>query len=637
MADPTAAFEAYTFSPAEVYLYSRVFNDVELDGLAHGDTFAGLLRKSGLSDEILGRVWDISDRSMKGYLTRIECFVALRAVALAQHRQPMTKDAIAVHAGLSVSELPQFGPEFTLPTEEDVRSCNPKTDVLERKVNSQFVMRVAPPVKQEGKVADHMVYSIHIHCTMGLLNSIESVAYRRYSDFEWLRSRLLEVSMGHVVPPLPPKKYFGRFEKEFLDVRRHGLETFLNRLAADPLFVNAKPLITFLQADDEAFARAKSTTTPNLVDQVIQALQASMQNLSLRTSGVKHALPTDGKLEDFANRLSTIKSRLKECKRLHQVLLVELAQRSQSQAELLSILVPPTVPLSVQETENMKDDLMNQFDARRIAASTQFSEVLDSLVGQVRAVEEVMVQRKEAHKKFDLLQRKLEAKQQKQATIKGTTGAEKTAADLERDMQSLAKESDAARHKFDTISRALEAEILRFENLRVESTHGALKALVLIEKEAAEFQVKWWSGVLSRVASANASEFAATIDVPVRLIEAASMDHHWYPASEHKARTTPKALLFEPGQASARTIPLPVYPGEGPVLNRPPPVMVHSSIGEDYVTAHASTLPRYAHAIPSESGFLGSAPHLDDDDFDDFTVAKAHPVTSNVPEHWDKR
>jgi hypothetical protein len=82
--------------------------------------------------------------------------------------------------------------------------------------------------------------------------------------------------MGRVVPPLPEKKYFGRFETHFLELRRSGLEQFLNRLTADPIFMNARPLMTFLQADEVAFARARSAG-PTLIDQVIQALQVCVR------------------------------------------------------------------------------------------------------------------------------------------------------------------------------------------------------------------------------------------------------------------------------------------------------------------------------------------------------------------------
>ncbi|CAG0922802.1 unnamed protein product [Notodromas monacha] len=46
---------------------------------------AGFLKKSGLSDEVLGQIWDISDVGAKGYLDRQGMFMAMKLVAAAQN------------------------------------------------------------------------------------------------------------------------------------------------------------------------------------------------------------------------------------------------------------------------------------------------------------------------------------------------------------------------------------------------------------------------------------------------------------------------------------------------------------------------------------------------------------------------
>jgi epidermal growth factor receptor substrate 15 len=45
---------------------------------------AKFLKKSGLSDAILSKVWDLSDPAGKGYLNKGGFFVALKLVSLAQ-------------------------------------------------------------------------------------------------------------------------------------------------------------------------------------------------------------------------------------------------------------------------------------------------------------------------------------------------------------------------------------------------------------------------------------------------------------------------------------------------------------------------------------------------------------------------
>ncbi len=65
---------------------------------------AGFLKKSGLSDEQLGKIWDISDPDGKGHLDKAGLFVACKMVALIQSDMPLTVDNARVEC-----HAPNFG------------------------------------------------------------------------------------------------------------------------------------------------------------------------------------------------------------------------------------------------------------------------------------------------------------------------------------------------------------------------------------------------------------------------------------------------------------------------------------------------------------------------------------------------
>ena len=65
---------------------------------------AGFLKKSGLPDEQLGKIWDLSDPDGKGHLDRAGFFVACKFVALVQDRQ----DLLACNLK-NESPAPNFG------------------------------------------------------------------------------------------------------------------------------------------------------------------------------------------------------------------------------------------------------------------------------------------------------------------------------------------------------------------------------------------------------------------------------------------------------------------------------------------------------------------------------------------------
>merc|ERR1711981_864601 len=65
---------------------------------------AGFLKKSGLTDEQLGKIWDLSDPNGKGFLDKAGLFVACKMVALVQSDTPLTIDNARVQC-----PAPNFG------------------------------------------------------------------------------------------------------------------------------------------------------------------------------------------------------------------------------------------------------------------------------------------------------------------------------------------------------------------------------------------------------------------------------------------------------------------------------------------------------------------------------------------------
>jgi sorting nexin-1/2 len=600
---------------------------------------------------MLGKVWDIADRSAKGHLTRIEFFVALRSIALAQSRQTISREMVAQCDGLIVNQLPRFGNDYPLPTQEEIDMRHTNRNSLANAtfslgaINPQFNAKVQPPIKHESGFAEHMVYSIDVHCTTGVLNSTESVSHRRYSDFEWLRLRLLEDSMGRVVPPLPPKKYFGRFEKEFLDERRTGLEDFLNRLTSDPIFMNSRPLITFFQpacrrrsffpqADEESFAKARGTG-PTLITQVIALLQSSLANFM--PHNVKHNLPTDARLEDFTNQLKELKDRLKTAQRKHYQYLPVFTARVTMALEFVTLSVPPTLPISQDEVREITEGLRREFETMRDTQKKEFHDILGSIILQIRAVEEVVKQRKGAQSQYDELLKKGESKRQRQALLRGDHLKQHLVDDLEKEIASISKESDAARHRYDTISRELESEILQFDTMRKRNTVKALRSLVELEAKFAKVSVRFWTVLHNRLVEAQASKLPVVVDLPKSVLGDAVI-RNVSPAELKHVSVPPSA--FQLGAQAPSTIPrLPTEPAAP--IQRP---VVSSSFGRSRDdTAHEtsgvvvtrSDLPAYAQALASTEEYHEIRGHhthsLDDDDY--FLPSRPNGNVQ-VPSHW---
>ncbi|XP_065053054.1 uncharacterized protein LOC135682200 isoform X2 [Rhopilema esculentum] len=77
----------------------------------------------------------------------------------------------------------------------------------------------------------------------------ESTVRRRYSEFQWLRTRLMTHYKWVTCPPeLPPKRLFGRFQRQFLKRRQQGLQKFILRVVEDNQYLSDVAVHLFLQS-----------------------------------------------------------------------------------------------------------------------------------------------------------------------------------------------------------------------------------------------------------------------------------------------------------------------------------------------------------------------------------------------------
>ena len=86
-----------------------------------------------------------------------------------------------------------------------------------------------------------------------------------------------------VVPPVPEKSPFGRFDDQFVQQRRTALENCINKIANHPVLCKDADLKLFLESDTFS------------LDVCIDSAQRKDINLSYdRSNTVKRSLPMNG-------------------------------------------------------------------------------------------------------------------------------------------------------------------------------------------------------------------------------------------------------------------------------------------------------------------------------------------------------
>lgn len=100
-----------------------------------------------------------------------------------------------------------------------------------------------------GMVQKHVSYLV-----AGVVGDLKFESRKRFSDFEYLRKALLVTFPGLSLPQLPEKNSSRRFEIDFIEARRLGLEQFLHRLFQRPQLLLANHessfLLRFLEAQE---------------------------------------------------------------------------------------------------------------------------------------------------------------------------------------------------------------------------------------------------------------------------------------------------------------------------------------------------------------------------------------------------
>lgn len=174
---------------------------------------------------------------------------------------------------------------------------------------SAMEITVSDPVKLGDGVNAYTSYRV---TTKSPSTEGEVYVIRRFSDFEWLHDRVGDLYKGAIVPPLPDKNVLEkfRFTREFVESRRRGLESFINRLAAHPIVGRADELEHFLKDSEDTWTMEMRKTAETKVlgakssdlMHMFQSVQWSLASTLLGTEEVSEERETE-RLKSYADAL----------------------------------------------------------------------------------------------------------------------------------------------------------------------------------------------------------------------------------------------------------------------------------------------------------------------------------------------
>ncbi|KAM3592808.1 uncharacterized protein V6R79_025567 [Siganus canaliculatus] len=121
--------------------------------------------------------------------------------------------------------------------------------MINNQEEDEFVaVRVQDPrIQNEGSWNSYVDYKIFLHTNSKAFTAKTSCVRRRYSEFSWLKKKLQKNAGLVPVPDLPGKSFFSFINEDFLEGRRKGLQSFLDKVVHMTVCLSDSQLHLFLQ------------------------------------------------------------------------------------------------------------------------------------------------------------------------------------------------------------------------------------------------------------------------------------------------------------------------------------------------------------------------------------------------------
>mmetsp|Transcript_25646 Transcript_25646/g.59177 ORF Transcript_25646/g.59177 Transcript_25646/m.59177 type:complete len:411 (-) Transcript_25646:389-1621(-) len=333
---------------------------------------------------------------------------------------------------------------------------------------------------------------------------------RRYSDFAWLHDSLLKEFPGAVVPPLPEKQAVARFNPEFIEQRRIGLERFLRRVAAHPELYEAVCFKHFLQADDIQFAMAKrefsnaekNKTSKDGFRQFFLETKTTMKNELVRS-------PEDELFESITQYVTSLESQMKTVATHTSVLVRKGKEVANGLFEfglaftLLGQSEADSLGGALTQVGHTADTLSVLSAEQADKEAAKFEEPLIDYIKLIQALKHALHKRQEKRVSYSTYLGTVAEKQNQVHKYHGVFGKEDKAAHANISLQNAQAACEAARVEYITVSQRVLREVDRFKREKEQAMRQTVMDYIMLQIEYNKRMEEVWSSLVPQLEAVN--------------------------------------------------------------------------------------------------------------------------------------
>ncbi|KAJ8427899.1 hypothetical protein Cgig2_008517 [Carnegiea gigantea] len=361
----------------------------------------------------------------------------------------------------------------------------------------------------------------------------EKIVIRRYSDFVWLRDRLFERYKGIFIPPLPEKSAVGILEMldivisfilfeflvkiaestEFIEMRRQGLDTFVNRVASHHELHRSDDLRLFLQADEETMERVRAQDIgifkkkPSDLMQIFKDVQSRVSDVVLgKEKPVEETTPEYEKMKHY---IFELEDHLAEAQKHAFRLVKRHRELGQSLADfgkavtLLGACEGDSLGKALSELGSKSEALSIKLQAEAHHLLMNFEEPLKDYVRAVQSIKATIAERATAFKQHCELAETVKLKEINLDKLMLTRSEKYREAEAE--YRQLKAESEEAARRFETIVRLMDEEMVRFQEQKTADMGLAFHEFAKGQARLANSIAEAWKGLLPKIEAYSSS------------------------------------------------------------------------------------------------------------------------------------
>ncbi|KZT39373.1 Vps5-domain-containing protein [Sistotremastrum suecicum HHB10207 ss-3] len=373
-----------------------------------------------------------------------------------------------------------------------------------------FTITVDDPQKVGDPIRGYTLYTVTTKTTSPLFAKPSFSVLRRYSDFLWLYETLVQNNPGVVVPPVPEKHSFGRFQDSFVEQRRVALTKCIHKIANHSVLAKDPDLKLFLESD--SFALDVKQRKAELANE----RGGLMANIGSTITGPKF-YETDEWFDQKKAYLDALESQLRGL-----VKAIDLVSKQRYDVTSAIALFSDAVAaladtdlhgnaftqtlLGLADVEKKVRDLLEAQARDDVVTVMATADEYARLINSVRLAFASRIRCHATWQAADSDVRRVRAAQEK-ARKQGRLPSDRLTHSL-AEIQESERHALEAKREYDNVSKLIKAEMARFEHERVEDFKNSLEAflngMIGRQKEIIRLWEVYQEQLLKRTAKSSA-------------------------------------------------------------------------------------------------------------------------------------